>query len=160
MPRITAILHTCNDARRLGRALESLRPCDEVLVIDHNSTDETPKIARQHGAIVKIGIPGMEEGAYLIDSGNDWILRLLPSEALSEALEASLFEWKDSDPGETMGFAVSGREETDSGWRRCPPEMRLFNRTRGHGSGALPPNPGAAPVLAGDLLRFRNKEET
>jgi hypothetical protein len=33
MPKITALLHTHNDALRLGRALDSLRPCDEVLVI-------------------------------------------------------------------------------------------------------------------------------
>ncbi len=46
MPKISAIIHTHNDAQRIGRALGSLRPCDEVLVIDHSSSDETGKIAR------------------------------------------------------------------------------------------------------------------
>ena len=32
MPKFTALLRTHNDALRLGRALQSLRPCDEVLV--------------------------------------------------------------------------------------------------------------------------------
>jgi glycosyltransferase involved in cell wall biosynthesis len=52
MLRISALVHAKNDAQRIGRALESLRPCDEVLVIDHDSEDETVKIARDHGATV------------------------------------------------------------------------------------------------------------
>jgi len=40
MPKISALLHTHNDALRLGRAPESLRPCDEVLAIEDCSEDE------------------------------------------------------------------------------------------------------------------------
>ena len=43
MPKTTALLHTHNDALRLGRALDSLRPCDEVLVIDEGSEDDTAR---------------------------------------------------------------------------------------------------------------------
>ena len=53
MPPIAAILHTSNDARTLGRALESLRSCDELLVMDHGSSDDTRKIAREYGARVE-----------------------------------------------------------------------------------------------------------
>jgi glycosyltransferase involved in cell wall biosynthesis len=37
MPQLTALIHTHNDELRLGRALESLRPCDELLIFDHGS---------------------------------------------------------------------------------------------------------------------------
>ncbi len=97
MPRISALLHTHNDALRLGRALESLRPCDEVLVIDDNSEDDTTQVARQYGAIVKSAISGVTFGAYAMDTTHAWVLCLHPNETLSEGLEASLFEWKNTE---------------------------------------------------------------
>ena len=33
MPKITALIHASNNERCLGRALDSLRPCDEVIVV-------------------------------------------------------------------------------------------------------------------------------
>ncbi len=94
MPKITALLHTRNDALRLGRALDSLRPCDEVLIIDDNSDDDTVRVARANGAHIKTSTPGVTHGAYAMDASHDWILCLRPTEALSEELEASLLEWK------------------------------------------------------------------
>ncbi|HXZ26835.1 MAG TPA: hypothetical protein VEG08_02430 [Terriglobales bacterium] len=156
MPKITALLHTFDDAARLGRALDSLRPCDQILVVDHASRDATRKVARQHGAQVIRAVPGVEGGAYAIDADHDWILCLLPSEALSEALEASLLEWKQGDPDEFLGFAVNLREETEGGWRNLPAETRLVNRTATVWTSILPPPGPARHALPGDLLRFRN----
>ena len=93
MPKITALLHTHNDALRLGRALESLRPCDEVLVIDDCSEDDTSRVAREHGATFKSALPGVTFGAYATDASHDWILCLRPNETLSDDLEAALFDW-------------------------------------------------------------------
>lgn len=148
MPKITALIHTCNDAARIGRLLDSLRPCDQVLVIDHNSRDETREIARVHGATVKTS------GACLTDARHEWLLCLRPTEALSDGLEAALFEWKDQEPGDALGFSVPIREETDSGWQARPPETRLVNRNRINWATELPPHDPAARPLAGDLLRF------
>src|SRR3974377_2433443 len=98
MPKITARLHTHNDALRLGRALDSLRPCDEVLIIDDNSEDETQRIAHENGVKFKTALPGVAPGAYAMDASHDWILCVLPNEALSDELEASLHEWKAQEP--------------------------------------------------------------
>ncbi len=156
MPKITALLHTSNDAARLGRALDSLRPCDQLLVVDHASQDASRKLARQHGARVIRAVPGVEGGAYAIDADHDWILCLLPSESLSEALEASLLEWKQGDPDEMLGFTVNIREETEAGWRNLAAETRLVNRTVCAWTSVLPPQSHFSHELAGDLLRFRN----
>jgi glycosyltransferase involved in cell wall biosynthesis len=159
MPKITALIHTHNDAQRLGRALESLRPCDEVLVIDHDSQDETEKVARAHGANVKRAVSGVSPGAYLVDASNDWLLVLLPSEALSETLEATLFEWKERDHEATAVFALSLREENETGgWNSLGAHTRLVNRNTVNWTADLPADmPGAeVEVLEGDLLRFRN----
>ena len=163
MYKITALLHVSNDAQRLGRALESLRVCDELLVVDHESSDDTIKIAQQHGATVKKSIPGVENGAYATDARHDWILCILPSEAVSESLEASLLSWKhqteekdkNEEPGHpALAFAI--RQETEKGWEALPPQTRLVNRRSINWTTTLPPETNGALVLPGDLLHFHD----
>lgn len=156
MPKISAILHAHNDALRIGRALDSLRPCDEVLVVDHDSADDTVNIARKHGAQVKRGLPGVEPGAYVMDARFDWILCVHPNEALSEGLEASLLEFRERAPEENAGcYNIAVREENGSGWRTLPPETRLANRASLNWTSACPPQQEKAPSLAGELMRFQ-----
>ena len=156
MPRLTALLHTTNDGRRIGRALDSLRCCDELLVIDHGSRDSTCRIARQHGARVE---PASSEGeSGVAHAAHDWVLCLLPSEALSESLEATLLEWKQEDPGDAVAYALALRQETGNGWQPCAPEVRLVHRRKVGWSGAMPPHREDALSLCGDVLRFRDPE--
>jgi glycosyltransferase involved in cell wall biosynthesis len=154
MPKITAIIHANNDELRIGRALESLRLCDEVVVIDHGSNDKTADVAREHGAMVKIGVPGVEAGVYIHDARHDWILCLQPNEALTEALEAALHEWKNTDSLDTVGYCINVREETENGWQSLPAELRLVNRNFINWPDRLPPANCEAPLLPGELLRF------
>lgn len=157
MPKISALIHTHNDAHRIGRTLDSLRPCDEVLVIDNASNDDTQKIAKEHGATIKQAITGVEPGAYAIDTRHEWVLCICPGEALSDALEASLHEWEDADPDpDTPGYSFSVRENVDGNWLPTTPEMRLVNRNRVNWTGEVPPNADRATPLQGDLLKFRD----
>jgi len=167
MPKISALLHTHNDAQRIGRALDSLRAIDEVLVIDHGSTDDTVKVARHHGANVKEGVPGVNPGVYAIDARHDWIFCLLPNESISESLEAALFEWKsrqdeplDHEKKEEHApfnrtYSATVREENGKGWRALPCETRLVNRKKVNWTDALPPNDEQSVPLEGDILRFQ-----
>jgi len=150
MPKLTALIHTHNDELRLGRALESLRPCDELLIFDHGSRDATAAVAREYGARV---LPA--EGATLRQARHDWILCLLPTEALSEGLEASLFEWKLAEQQAARGFSVAVREQAGDKWLSHSPATRLVNRHSRPWTGPLPPDDPQAPLLAGDLLRFQ-----
>jgi glycosyltransferase involved in cell wall biosynthesis len=155
MPKITALLHTHNDALRLGRALDSLRPCDEVLIIDDSSEDDTEKVAREHGARLKRSIAGVTPGAYVMDATHDWILCLQPNEALSEDLEAALLEWKKETADEnTACFMIAVREENENGWQKKDPEARLVNRKLVNWVGEMPPNQMCDTSLSGELLRF------
>jgi glycosyltransferase involved in cell wall biosynthesis len=156
MPKITALLHTHNDGLRLGRTLDSLRPCDEVLIIDDSSEDDTERIAHENGAHIKSSIPGVSQGAYAMDASNDWILCMLPNEALSEELEASLQEWKNQEQAETLSCCkVRIREQNGSGWHELDPEVRLINRKLMNWVGDLPPEQHCDITLSGDLLRFQ-----
>jgi glycosyltransferase involved in cell wall biosynthesis len=150
MPPLSALIHTHNDELRLGRALESLRPCDELLIFDNGSQDGTAAVAREYGARV---LPGTRAG--LSQAGHDWILCLLPTEALSEALEASLFEWKLKEHAAGCAFSIAVREQAGDQWLLHPPTTRLVNRHARPWSGSLPPNDRQAQVLAGELLRFQ-----
>ena len=157
--KITALIHAHNNARSLGRALDSLRPCDEVIVVDHGSNDETARVAREHGARVIAGVPGVDRGAYAQNACNQWILCLQPEEALTEALEASLFEWRDAErDDQQMGFKVAIREQNGSNWKLLEPEMRLANRKQISWTGDLPPANPRVPLLAGDMIRIPDGE--
>ncbi|HEU4415402.1 MAG TPA: glycosyltransferase [Candidatus Angelobacter sp.] len=157
--KISALIHACDNERSLGRVLDSLRPCDEVIVVDHGSKDETVKVAREHGARVIAAVPGVDRGAYSQDARNPWVLCLLPQEALAEELEASLFEWSEAEHtnGE-LGFNVAIREQNGSGWKTLDPEMRLANRKEVNWIGDLPPAIAHAPALAGHILRIPDKD--
>lgn len=153
MPTITAVLHTHNDALRLGRALEMLFPCDELLVIDHNSDDGTCALAREYGARV---VHSNAVPSYPSMTRGEWIFSLDPRESVTEALAASLFEWKSEVfPSNVRAFAVYRREETGEGWIENPiAQTRLvradWNRWEGH----FPERDASAVALDGELLRF------
>ena len=155
MPPITALLHTENDALRLGRALETLRPCDEILVVDHGSHDATTHTACEYGA--RILSAGRSLSHYLQSARHDWILCLEPREALTEALEASLYQWKSAAPPLVSGqaFSVYLREETPGGWISLPsPQVRLVPRGWSRWQDHFPAGDASALTLEGELLRF------
>jgi glycosyltransferase involved in cell wall biosynthesis len=153
--KLTALLHTCDDALHLGRSLDSLRACDEVIVVDHGSSDHTVEVAREHGAKVVSAVNGVDRGAYVQDAANDWILCLHPSEALGDDLEASLHEWRENEqPESAIGFNIAIREQNGHGWKSLPAEMRLANRKQINWTGDLPPENPNAPALQGHILRM------
>lgn len=157
MPAITAILHTKDDALRLGRALEMLLPCDEILVIDHDSHDVTQRVARQYGARI---VPAVSSSMhwYLARAAYDWILCLQATESISDRLQTTLYEWKMIGPeklGEAPAFSMLVREETVGGWVNHPaPETRLVPRRWDRWHGRMPANDPSATMLEGELLRF------
>jgi hypothetical protein len=158
MLSITALLHTENDGLRLGRALETLYACDEILVVDHGSGDATVRIAREYGARVVNASAGFSSQEYLQFARADWILNLDPCESLTEKLAASLFEWKSElsrTSSSAPAFSVFLREETALGWmevsvaqtRLVPQGWRLW-------SGKFPVQEPTAEALEGEMLRF------
>jgi glycosyltransferase involved in cell wall biosynthesis len=170
MASITALLHTHNDALRLGRALETLYACDDILVVDHGSRDDTVRIARQYGAKVVEARPGASPEDYLRTLGRGfgslppasssaskgWILCLDPHESLTEKLAATLFEWKsEALHAAASAFSVFLREETAEGWmKHAAAQTRLVPQTWNLWNEGLPVNEPAAVPLEGELLRF------
>jgi glycosyltransferase involved in cell wall biosynthesis len=120
MASITALIHTENDALRLGRALETVYPCDDILVVDHGSRDATVRVAREYGARVVEARAGATQRDYAQFAKPGWILCVDPRESLTEKLAASLFEWKSEKLQVRAAFSVFLREETAEGWVEVP----------------------------------------
>ena len=95
---VTVIIPTRNEARNLPRCLESLRGAGEVYVVDSNSTDETPEIARTFGAkVVQFHYHGgwPKKRQWALDTlpiAYDWVLLLDADEALTPRLAEEIRE--------------------------------------------------------------------
>lgn len=156
MPPFTTLLHTSNDALRLGRALETLFPSNEILVVDHLSSDSTEGIAKRYG-VRFVNADQRDDWEYSQMAANDWILCLEPSESMSEALQASLFEWSLLRADEVLpsAFNILVREQIGEAWQPHEArETRLIRRGWNRWNGHRPSFDPAAPVLEGDLLRI------
>jgi glycosyltransferase involved in cell wall biosynthesis len=90
---ISVIVATRNESRNLPRCLQSLSNFGEVFVIDSQSTDNTPQIAREYGATLVDfhyggGWPKKRQWALdTLSFANDWILLLDADESISRVLE-------------------------------------------------------------------------
>jgi glycosyltransferase involved in cell wall biosynthesis len=158
MPPFTALVHTQNDGTRLGRTLETLHPCDEILVVDHGSADDTLRVAREYCATIRMAESGESPDSHLRHARHAWVLVVLPSETISEALEAALFEWKlrgERDVAGIGSYTIAVREETREGWSEPRTSTRLVPRQWQRWDQKLPQHDPNGVMLDGDLLRFR-----
>src|ERR1700737_4507131 len=93
MPTITSITITKNEAANIAKCLDSLQFCDERLVIDSGSTDNTVEIARQKGAQVVyhewIGFGPQKNFGKTLTQG-EWILWLDADEEITPELAAAI----------------------------------------------------------------------
>ena len=94
---ISATIITFNEQTNIARAIESLRCCDEVLVVDSGSSDRTVETAARLGArVVESPWRGYarQKNFAAEQAAHDWILSIDADEALSEALEAEIWRIK------------------------------------------------------------------
>jgi glycosyltransferase involved in cell wall biosynthesis len=152
--RISALVYARDDERTLGRALESLRVCDEVVVVPVGSRDRSAAVAREYGARWVV----LEEGAGAAGFPgwvqHDWVLWMMPDEVAAESLEAALLEFRSGADGGACGYRVARREETASGWRRLEPELRLVHRRRVSWREGAPRTEVETELFPGEILRL------
>jgi glycosyltransferase involved in cell wall biosynthesis len=134
MPRLSAIIITKNEATNIGGCLDTLAFCDERIVVDSGSTDETVAIARDKGARVEHrdwqGFGPQKNFALSLASG-DWVLSIDADERVSPALAAAIQAAVATPSAEAYEFprlsTFCGREMRYSAWY---PDyvLRLFRR--------------------------------
>lgn len=133
--KISATIITFNEERNVARVIESLRCCDEILVLDSGSNDRTVEIATKLGArVVESSWHGYaaQKNIAAEFAAHDWILSLDADESLSEALEGEIWQIKKNGP-QFDGYTVPrlaqylGRWILHSGWYPDR-KVRLFNK--------------------------------
>src|SRR5580700_4328027 len=136
VPRLSAIIIAKNEGRNIGACLDSLAFCDERIVVDGESDDGTPEIARAKGARV-VTAPwhgfGAQKNLALSLAGGDWVLSIDADERVSAALARAIEDavGRHGVDGYEIPRRSSflGREMKHSGWS---PDfvLRLFRRGR------------------------------
>lgn len=163
--KISATIITFNEERNIARAIESLRCCDEIVVVDNGSVDRTVEIAEKLGARV-IEEPwhgyAAQKNFASEQATHDWVLSIDADEALTEALEGEIWQLKKTGPqydAYTMPRLAQylGKWILHSGWYPDR-KVRLFDRTKAKWVGDFVHESvvvnGRIGHLQGNLLHF------
>lgn len=152
MPTITAIVHTKNSARTLESCLASLTWCDEIFVVDMQSTDETLAIAKRYHATIfhekQIKFADPIRATYIGKVKTDWTLIIDSDEEVPKTLAKKLRELAMTQG--VNGFRIPraniifGRWIEHTGF--WPDYIVRFFRT---GSCTYPPYVHAQPIIEG-----------
>lgn len=161
---VSAALITRDARRTLGAALESVAFCDEVVVLDSGSSDDTPEIARAAGArVAHRDWTGFRDQKNAVTSlcSHDWVLSIDADEVVTPALATEITGiFSEGDPA-AAGYSMPrltrylGREIRAAGW--YPDRaIRLYDRRRARWVGGRVHEravvDGVVASLGGDLL--------
>ena len=166
-PPLSAVVITRDAERLLDEVLAALAWCDETLVVDSGSTDDTVAIARRHGARVIVhpfeGFGAQKQFA-VDQAAHDWVLAIdadeIVSPELAQEIEATL-QGVAAGTVHDVAFELPrslvflGRLMRYGGEYRTP-QLRLFHRGHGRYTPALVHErvivDGAVGRLRGDML--------
>lgn len=167
MIQLSAVIITYNEARNIGRCLDSLQGiAEDIIVLDSFSTDATEQICRKKGArFIQHVFEGHieQKNRALALAAFPYVLSLDADEALSDALRASILAAKANWTGQAYSMNrltnYCGRWIWHSSWYPDR-KLRLFDRRQGRWGGLNPHdrvemNAGCRIThLAGDLLHY------
>lgn len=165
--KITGVIITFNEERNIERCLNSLKKvCDEIIVLDSFSTDQTEIICRKHKVkFVQNAFDGhiQQKNRAMQLAETDWVLSLDADEALTEELSESILSVKQNPCGEAYAFNrltnYCGHWVKHCGWYPDT-KTRLVKKERAHWTGVNPHDrleridQGKVEWLKGDLLHY------
>lgn len=162
IPKISAVIITYNEEAIIGKTLQKLWWCDEIIIIDSGSTDKTQIICKEFGCTVLYHLfEGFgEQKKYGVSKAkNDWILCIDADEVLTDELIEEIRTEISKDHISYSGFTIPrnlvfmnkvfnyGKES-----KACI--TRLFNKTKGNWDGAVVHE---KLILNGPVKRLNNK---
>lgn len=125
MSGISAVVITRNEAGNIERCLESLTFCDEIIVVDSHSEDETRAIAGKYTNQVYTrdwkGYADQKNYAVGLCK-NEWVLSVDADEQVTDELKNEILGKMESTPNNCVTYTVprktihSGRWIRHGGW--------------------------------------------
>ncbi|HEX5352568.1 MAG TPA: glycosyltransferase family 2 protein [Rhodanobacteraceae bacterium] len=165
--RLSACVIALNEADRIGACLASLAFCDDVVVVDSGSTDDTRDIAAKYGArVIEHAFEGFraQKDFAVAQARHDWVLCLDADERVTPALRVSIEGARNAGFADAAGYRFARCTEYFGAFLRhgnAYPDrvLRLFDRRRGgwragreiHEHAVVD---GGVVTLAGDLEHF------
>lgn len=142
---ISACIITYNEEQRIRDCLESVRFCQEIIVIDSHSDDATRDIAAEYQArVIERDWPGhIDQKNFAIDqANNDWVLCIDADERVTPELKDAIDDIFNNGP-KADGFYIHRRtyylgQFIDYGGFYPDRKMRLFRRSKGRWGGTNP----------------------
>lgn len=158
---ISAIVVCFNEEHNIGDCLETLRWCDEVVVVDSFSTDRTPEICRQYtDRFIQREWAGYRDQKAFAHSQatKDWVLLVDSDERVTPKLRDEIQASLARDGSECAGYAVPRLVHyLDRWWWRggwYPDyDVRLFRRERATWGGS---DPHEKILVDGKVRRLKN----
>lgn len=165
-PRVSAVLITRDAAAHLRECLESLRWCDECIVVDSGSHDDTVAICAEFAAQVYVETDwrgfGVQKNRALALASGDWILSIDADEVCTPELQRELRAILTA-PAAAAAYAMPRRSNFCGTWIRhsgwWPDHVtRFFQRGRARFSDDLVHErllvDGASEQLQSPLLHY------
>jgi glycosyltransferase involved in cell wall biosynthesis len=163
---VSAFVVTYNESLNIDDCLSSVAWCNEIVVVDSESTDDTREKARRHtDRIITKPWEGHvnQKGYAMAQSTNDWVFLIDADERVSPALRDAIVAALKGVPDDVAGFRVPrlsrylGRWIYHGGWYPDY-KLRLFRKSRGRVAGEDPHEhvevDGRVVDLTGDLLHY------
>ena len=141
MYKISAVIITFNEENRIRPTLESVKWCDEVIIIDSESTDKTRDICGEFSNCKVYVQPFLGYGAqkkFGVDKSScDWILSIDADEVVTDALRNEIISVLSQPITGTVGFYVPitlvfMNKVFIHGAENKSLHLRLFNKTKGN----------------------------
>jgi glycosyltransferase involved in cell wall biosynthesis len=143
---VTAVVLTKNEEKNIARCLASLEWCDEIIVIDDYSTDNTVAIAEKAKATVYQrslnGDFARQRNFGLAKASSDWVLFVDADEVVSKDLADEMYQQTSQFLTSADGFFVK-REDVLWGKKLCYGEvgdiklLRLAKKDKGEWVGKV-----------------------
>jgi glycosyltransferase involved in cell wall biosynthesis len=160
-PTVSAIVVCFNEEKNIGPCLESLKWCDEIVVVDSFSTDRTVEIARQYTErVIQRKWTGYREQKAFAHSqaSKEWVLLVDSDERVTPELKTEIQEALSYHGSECAGFSVPRlvfylrRWWRRGGWYPDY-DTRLFRRDRARWGGS---DPHEKILVDGPVRRLRH----
>ncbi|MDH3443873.1 MAG: glycosyltransferase family 2 protein [Deltaproteobacteria bacterium] len=109
LPTVSGIVVCFNEEQNIGACLESLRWCDEIVVVDSYSTDRTVEICRQYtDCIIQRPWAGYRDQKAFAHSQatKDWVILVDSDERVSPELQREILDVLQNNNSAYAGYAI------------------------------------------------------